>query len=161
MGVNKKSIIIFSIIVMGAILLVIYMKHERIRYGENVETLQSLFPDFSGIESCQYKVKKIGNPLFDFIGPSNYHVTAVITIDSDEMERIVNQYEAEKRDIYSEDEQIKIDIEKRLIDNTGIDNETVWTFNQEFRMSVLGWRYVGEVYFAEEENAVYIDAENL
>lgn len=77
------------------------------------------------------------------------------------MEKIAKQYEGEKRDKLNEEEQIKIEIEHRLIENTGIENETVWTFNQEFRMNVLGTRYVGEVYYLEEENAIYVDVENL
>lgn len=155
---NKKLLFIF---VAGVILFILFSKNERIKYGESVEFIQSRFPDFSEIESCCYKVKIIGNPFFDFIGPTNYHLTAVIIIDSEEMDMIVNQYEGEKRNKYNEDEQIKIAIEQRLIDNTRIDDETIWTFNQEFRMNVLGWRYVGEVYYLEEENVIYIDAENL
>lgn len=137
------------------------IKSERIKYGEDVESIQYMFPSIPKIESCRYKVKKIGSVFSDLIGPSNYHITAVIIIDGDEMDMITNQYMGEKRHKYSEDEQIKIEIEHRLIDNTSIDDETIWTFNQEFRMNVLGWRYVGEVYYLEEENVIYIDAENL
>lgn len=77
------------------------------------------------------------------------------------MDMIVNQYEGEKRNKNSEDEEIKIAIVQRLIDNTSIGDTTIWTFNQEFRMKVLGWRYVGDVYYLEGENAIYIDVENL
>lgn len=155
----KKILLLISIA--GVILLILSIQNKRTMYGESVEFIQSRFPDFSKIERCRYKVRIIGSPFFDFIGPTNYHLTAVIIIDSDEMDMIAKQYEGEKRNKYNEDEQIKIAIEQRLIDDTSIDHETIWTFNQEFRMNVLGWRYVGEVYYLEEENAIYIDVENL
>lgn len=156
-----KKIIVVFIFVAVIILYIKCIKSERIKYGEDVESIQYMFPSIPEIESCRYKVKKIGSVFSDFIGPSNYHITAVIIIDGDEMDMITNQYMGEKRHKYSEDEQIKIEIENRLIDNTSIDDETIWTFNQEFRINVLGWRYVGEVYYLEEENVIYIDAENL
>lgn len=157
----KKIIIVLFIFVTGFILSALYTKNERIKYGEDIEFIQSSFPDIPEIESCHYKVKKIGSFFSDFIGPSNYHITAVIIIDSDEMDMIANQYVGEKRHKYNEDEQITIEIEHRLIDNTSIDDEMIWTYNQEFKTNTLGWRYVGEVYYLEEENAIYIDAENL
>lgn len=156
-----KKHIVFITFGIAATLLMLCLKNEKIVYGDNIETIQSEFPNISGIESCRYRVEKIGSSFFDFIGPSNYHLTAVIIIDSDEMNMIVNQYEGEKRNKFSEDEEIKIAIEQRLIDNTSIDDKSLWTFNQEFRMRVLGWRYVGDVYYLERENAIYIDAENL
>lgn len=156
-----KKIIVVFIFATVIILYIKCIKSERIKYGEDVESIQYMFPSIPEIESCRYKVKKIGNVFSDLIGPSNYHITAVIIIDEDKMEIIAKQYVGEKRRKYCENEQIKIEIDHRLIDNTSIDDETIWTFNQEFRMNVLGWRYVGEVYYLEEENAIYIDAENL
>lgn len=156
-----KKIIVVFIFVAVIILYIKCIKSERIKYGEDVESIQYMFPSIPEIESCRYKVKKIGSVFSDLIGPSNYHITAVIIIDGDEMEIIAKQYVGEKRHKYSEDEQIKIKFDHRLIDNTNIDDEMIWTFNQEFKMNVLGWRYVGEVYYLVEENAIYIDVENL
>lgn len=161
MRVGMKKRIVFIILAIAVISIILCIKNKRTAYGNDLDTIQSEFPNISGIESCYYKTEKIGNPFLDFIGPTNYHLTAVITIDSDEMEKIAKQYEGEKRDKLNENEQIKIEIENRLVENTGIEKETVWTFNQEFRMNVLESRYVGEVYYLEEENAIYVDVENL
>ena len=161
MRVGTKKRIVFIIFAIAVISIILCIKNRKTAYGNDLETIQSEFPNISGIESCYYKTERIGNPFFDFIGPTNYHLTAVIIIDSDEMEKITKQYEGEKRDKLNENEQIKIEIENRLVENTGIENETVWTFNQEFRMNVLGSRYVGEVYYLEEENVIYVDVENL
>lgn len=156
-----KKRTVFIILAIVVISIILCMKNKRNTYGDDIEVIQSEFPNISGIESCHYKTERIGNPFLAIIGPTNYHLTAVIIIDSGEMEKIAKQYKGEKRDKLNENEQIKIEIEHRLVENTGIENETVWTFNQEFRMNVLGARYVGEVYYLEEENAIYVDVENL
>ena len=149
----KKIIIILCVLIMGTILFSIFHKKERIQYGDNIDSVQAEFPEIGGIESCYYKTEIIGSPFLDFIGPTNYHFTAVIIVNSDEMEKIAENYPEEKKD--------KLLIEQRLIDDTGIEDTMVWTFNQEFRSKVLGWSYVGEVYYLEEENAIYISVENL
>ncbi|MCM1425811.1 MAG: hypothetical protein NC118_04330 [Eubacterium sp.] len=159
---RKKVMIISAVFLIAAASFILYMNHKkRITYGENAAWIQAEFPEMQGIESCHYKVEIIGSPFFDFIGPTNYHLTAVIIISNDEMDMIAGQYQGEKKNKYHEDEQIRIPIERRLIEGTGIDDETVWTFNREFQMKMLGWRYAGEVYYSQEENALYLEVENL
>lgn len=162
----KKRIILFIIFAIVAIAFFLCIKNKEIVfgndivYGDDIEAIQSEFPEIPGIKNCHYKVERIGGPYFP-LGPTSYHLTAIIIINSEEMEKIANEYEGEKRDQFNEGEQIKIEIEHGLVEDTDINGETVWTFNQEFRMKVLGWRYVGEVYYSEEENAIYVDVENL
>lgn len=105
---KKKLIMLLAAAAIGIICLMVYVHtlNERITYGEDIEAIQSEFPDISGIESCHYKVEIIGSPLLDFLGPTNYRLMAVITIGSDEMDRIVHQYEEEKNAVYLEVENL-------------------------------------------------------
>ena len=48
-----------------------------------------------------------------------------------------------------------------MLDSVGLNGDIGWCFNQEFQEAVLGTAFIGEVYFSEEKNAIYLEVENL
>ena len=60
----KKRIIVFIIFAIAAfaffLCIKLCIKNKEIVYGDDIEAIQSEFPDIPGIKSCHYKVESIG-----------------------------------------------------------------------------------------------------
>lgn len=111
-GAHEKNSGQLCTFIEGMILFSVFREKERIRYGEDVNLMQAEFPAINGIERCHDKTEIIGNPYFDFIGPTNYHFTAVVIISDDEMEMIAKSYPGEKRHKLKDEEEISLTIEQ-------------------------------------------------
>lgn len=117
--------------------------------GTEIDVIASRFPAIKNIENCYYEAETIGTVGF---GPTNYRLTAIVIVEEEEMEVLIQQYSGE---------QIDININTEMLDSVGLNGDIGWYFNQEFQEAVLGTAFIGEVYFSEEKNAIYLEVENL
>ena len=138
-----SAIICFNLVIIKEINLV----NSRKKSGTDVETMKEMFAGIEKIERCYYESYTIGITWF---GPTNYHLTAMIVLDSDEMKQIAQTYKGERQELQ---------IESQFFDNTGVDENAIWYYNEEFKVLVLHWQFVGDVLYSIEDNALYLDVE--
>ena len=115
--------------------------------GTEIDVIASRFPAIKNIENCYYEAETRGTVGF---GPTNYRLTAIVIVEEEEMEVLIQQYSGEQ-----------ININTEMLDSVGLNGDIGWYFNQEFQEAVLGTAFMGEVYFSEEKNAIYLEVENL
>ena len=125
----------------------INLVNSRKKSGTDVEVIKEMFAGVEKIERCYYESYTIGITWF---GPTNYHLTAMIVLDSDEMKQIAQTYKGERQELQ---------IESQFFDNTGVDENAIWYYNEEFKVLVLHWQFVGDVLYSIEDNALYLDVE--
>ena len=146
---NKQKILIIFLLIVALFSAIICFNlvNGRKKSGTDAEIMKELFAGVEKIERCYYESYTIGITWF---GPTNYHLTAMIVLDSDEMKQIAQTYEGEKQELQ---------IESQFFDNTGVDENAIWYYNEEFKVLVLHWQFVGDVLYSIEDNALYLDVE--
>lgn len=146
----KRKVVTITIISIIAIITVLslFSRGNKVS-GTEIDVITSRFPAIKNIENCYYEAETIGTVGF---GPTNYRLTAIVVVEEKEMEALIQQYSGEQFDI---------NISKEMLDKVGLNDDVSWCFSQEFQKVVLGASFIGKVYFSEENNAIYLEVENL
>lgn len=147
----KKRICIIVVIFMIIIGLCYYIAGNI--YGENdytegndIGVITRRFEGFTNIIKCYYKIDiaSAGG-----MGPIRYNMEALVVIDENESKRLKEKYDWITEQAVAD---------KKLYNGMEIGIIDEWLYNKEFCSDTLGGSFVGEVYFSEKENCIYIIA---
>lgn len=112
--------------------------------GDDIEIITNRFTSFSNIIQCYYTIDIVS---VGGIGPTRYNMKALVVIDEQESRYLKEQYDWEIAQILIDDNLYK-----------GVEREIAsdWLYSKEFCADTLGSNFVGEVYFSEKDNCIYI-----
>lgn len=114
--------------------------------GKDIEILTNRFTSFSNIIRCYYTIDIVSA---GGIGPTRYNMKAIAIIDEQESRYLKEQYNWEIAQIVVEENLYK-EVESEIVRE--------WLYSKEFCSDTLGGSYIGEVYFSEKDNCIYIIA---
>ncbi|GFI04825.1 hypothetical protein IMSAGC005_03677 [Lachnospiraceae bacterium] len=75
----------------------------------------------------------------------------MVILNGNEMKQIAQTYIGERKELQ---------IESQFYNNTGVNENAIWYYNEEFKFIVLNGHFVGNVFYSTEDNALYLDVEN-
>lgn len=150
MAVKKKCWVIILIVLCVVIVgLILYgISHGKNRYveGDNIEVITNRFTSFTSIIKCYYEIDIVSD---GGIGPTRYNMKALVNVSPEESTRLKEKY------IW---ETVQITVDENLHMGIGSDPVNDWQYSKEFCTDTLGGHFVGEVYFSENANCIYIIA---
>lgn len=113
--------------------------------GKDTEIITNRFTSFSDITECYYVIDVSSGG----IGPTTYNMEALVIVDAQESEALSKQYEWKAA---------QADVDAKLYEGVGIGTINDWQYSDKFSSDTLGGKFVGEVYFSAQNNAIYIKA---
>lgn len=128
--------------------------------GDNIEIITNRFTSFSEISQCYYQIIYWHN---GFFAPDSYAIRAIVVIDQQESARLKDQYEwyVVQKDVVIEDnvykDRYEMFFEEGPYEGIGMEAIGEWLHCKEFSSDTLGC-FMGDVFFSEEGNCIYIHA---
>lgn len=114
--------------------------------GNDIEIITNRFISLSNLVKCYYIIDIVSA---GGIGPTRYNMKALVIIDENESKYLKEKYSWEV---------VQIDVDETLYKGVEIGTVSEWWFCEEFCFNTLGSSFVGEVYFSEKNNCIYIIA---
>lgn len=143
---KKYIVIILLILCVFVIVFILYgISHGKSRYveGDNIEVITNRF---TSIIKCYYEVDIVSD---GGIGPTRYNMKVLVNVSQEESARLKEKY------IWKT---VQITVDENLYMGIGSDPVSDWQYSKEFCSDTLGGHFVGEVYFSENANCIYLIA---